>query len=207
MTEKKPSSESSAEFRCTRCGECCKIGYAVGLYRPDIEKFAEIMSYEEMVRTAVIPVDFLNHLPQFTLYFNNDDSCIFYDDDTGCKIYDHRPLACRAFPIDVVAGFCLNSNAEPTREMRDAAEQIIQEQFVMHLRGPDLYYPWELLQAYTELQDKDPLLWEKKTQRTRHALQKYGPEAKSIHHKEISQEARNLSPVISHWLSKMGVMR
>ena len=37
---------------------------------------------------------------------NENDKCVFLDDKGLCKIYDYRPLGCRAYPMIIMNGSC-----------------------------------------------------------------------------------------------------
>ncbi|MCK5832053.1 YkgJ family cysteine cluster protein [bacterium] len=89
--------EDGLKFSCKRCGDCCRgINAYVWLYRGDIEAMAELLSmsvadfkakYTEVFEKSMVLKSFPN------------GDCIFYNEDSGCKIHKARPIQCRAFPF------------------------------------------------------------------------------------------------------------
>ena len=43
---------------------------------------------------------------KFWLLKNVNGKCFFLDENGKCKIYDHRPLGCRAYPVIKIDGKC-----------------------------------------------------------------------------------------------------
>ncbi len=87
------------------CGQCCMATEMV-LTVEDVERIASLGYRLE---------DFAEVRRGFLRLRNHDGRCVFLDPETrGCRIYEHRPLGCRLYPLiydveeDTVAmdGFC-----------------------------------------------------------------------------------------------------
>ncbi len=84
--------EVFSEINCLDCANCCKT-ISPRLYEPDIERMAAFLKIK---------------VPAFkNLYVETDDDgdyvfcntpCPFLTDENYCKIYSHRPKACREYP-------------------------------------------------------------------------------------------------------------
>ena len=93
--------DPSFKFRCVEnCGLCCN-NLEIPLRDEDIERIEELgyntwefVDYEKAFYRG-------NRFLGYALKKNPlNDSCIFFDPETRkCKIYDHRPLACRLYPF------------------------------------------------------------------------------------------------------------
>jgi len=141
---------NSSTFRCSRCGACCTSGLVVKLLNPDIEQLLEIMPLEELVER----IDARMSEPSFyfSLAIRGDGSCVFYDPAKGCTIYEHRPLACRAYP-STEDTICPNREMSPTREMLNARSVGDRESVALSILG-GYYYPLELVLAWESKRNK-----------------------------------------------------
>ena len=94
-----------AENRCNRCGECCLQG-GPALHTQDLEliRKGHIARHDLVtVRRGELALQPLQTSPQsveqefLKLRGNQGEwSCLHFDpDQSGCMIYEHRPLACR----------------------------------------------------------------------------------------------------------------
>lgn len=84
------------QFECTRCGNCCTRPGPVFFTPAELARAADFLrispstfrrrygAYREEGVWAIDP----QHGP-----------CFFYDEDTGCTIYEARPLQCRTWPF------------------------------------------------------------------------------------------------------------
>lgn len=100
-----PGRKERARTHCIRCGTCCMKG-GPSLHEEDSALFAEGILERAHVYTlrkgeAVRNIDeTLMVLEQEIIKIKGHGeawTCIFYDDEhKGCKIYDHRPVECRA---------------------------------------------------------------------------------------------------------------
>lgn len=86
---------SSAEFfevkfRCIKCGICC-IDTQMELLPEDIERIAAL---------GYRPEDFATVDGDVVRLKNVEGHCVFYDPSTStCRIYEHRPVGCRLYPL------------------------------------------------------------------------------------------------------------
>jgi Fe-S-cluster containining protein len=96
---------SSPRFQCLRSGDCCthlrneveNFGVTNGLLLLPIEKD---LFPERMVKPQWALGRSTGDGPEQTVTYQlTENVCPFYDEETGCKIRDKRPLICRAFPI------------------------------------------------------------------------------------------------------------
>ncbi|BAA30805.1 YkgJ family cysteine cluster protein [Pyrococcus horikoshii] len=91
-------------FKCLdNCGKCC-IENDIPLREEDIERIKKLGYDEDYF------VDFTKMVyrgPKFLGYTLKkrpfDNACVFLDPETKkCRIYEHRPLACRLYPFALV---------------------------------------------------------------------------------------------------------
>jgi Fe-S-cluster containining protein len=86
----KEFSEFKENFKCERCGNCCKEGVGVALWP------------HEFIRLQKIEKHLLRHI----FFINNwrvlKLPCVFYNQKKRkCKIYGQRPIACRMYPLGI----------------------------------------------------------------------------------------------------------
>ena len=78
------------EVDCLKCANCCKTTSPI-FYQTDIERLAKGLRMR--------PGDFLEaylRLDEDGDYVLKSSPCPFLDDDNYCRVYEHRPRACRA---------------------------------------------------------------------------------------------------------------
>lgn len=82
-------------FPCRRCGKCCE-STEMPLTKDDVERILALgYRLEEFAefRGGVLRLK------------NVDGRCVFNDPETKlCKIYEHRPVGCRLYPLVYVEG-------------------------------------------------------------------------------------------------------
>jgi len=77
-------------FRCLKCAKCC-YGTEMILLKSDIARL-KALGYD-LSKVAIK----VNNYYQLR---NINGHCVFLDEETKlCKIYEHRPLGCRLYPI------------------------------------------------------------------------------------------------------------
>lgn len=89
-----------SNFKCCRCGTCCKWEGAVRVSHEEIIKIAEFLRID--------PQEFINRHTVLTpdrrslsLMEKADGSCVYYDDEKkACAINPVKPHQCRAFPFE-----------------------------------------------------------------------------------------------------------
>jgi len=90
-------------FECQKCGYCCqhlieKInGIINGLFLTNKE--TKLFPRELISPQKAIGVERPKRIISYQL---NIDTCPHINERNECKIYDKRPLACRAFPYEIV---------------------------------------------------------------------------------------------------------
>lgn len=92
---------STINFKCERCGKCCKHRGDLALTPMDVFQIAKHLktSCEEIVRKYT-RLSHRHNFPQLLIEGTTKQSiCIFYDRNTGCKIYPIRPAQCYLFPL------------------------------------------------------------------------------------------------------------
>jgi Fe-S-cluster containining protein len=86
------------DFKCKRCGTCCKWPGYVRLLEGEVEDIAGFLDLELHFFTdkyTTITADRRN----LSLIENEDGSCIFFEDNPPrCKINPVKPQQCRDFP-------------------------------------------------------------------------------------------------------------
>jgi Fe-S-cluster containining protein len=84
-------------FDCTRCGDCCTRPGPVYFSSRELIRASEFLGltprvfrrrYRVRLREGTPAVDPGRNAP-----------CPFYDQDTGCRIYEARPVQCRTWPF------------------------------------------------------------------------------------------------------------
>lgn len=84
-------------FACTRCGACCTgtPGY-VWVSAEEIDRLAERLdlSVEQFGTTYLRQVG-----SRLSLVEKTNFECIFWDRESGCTVYEHRPDQCRTWPF------------------------------------------------------------------------------------------------------------
>ena len=92
-------------FSCVRCSNCCRYesGY-VYLSENDLNRLANElkMNLTEFIKTWCRWVPFDNSRDRLSLKEKSNFDCIFWgssDGKEGCRVYEQRPLQCRAFPF------------------------------------------------------------------------------------------------------------
>ncbi len=90
---------------CTRlgCSRCC-LGTQMELSKSDIERITRL-GYK-LEDFAVRGADGRYRLK------NVNGRCVFLGEDGRCKIYEHRPLGCRLYPVVCVEGEGLGVDSE-----------------------------------------------------------------------------------------------
>ncbi len=87
------------DFRCIRCGDCCRWHGYVRISEAEADRIA--------IRLGMDIVDFIGKMTVITddrrglsLDENPDGTCIFFSGDPPrCEIYGVRPAQCRDFPV------------------------------------------------------------------------------------------------------------
>ena len=90
-------------FKCERCGKCCKHRGDLGLTPMDVFQISKYLniSCEEMVRRYTRLSHRHGNFPQLVIQgVGKQSTCIFYDRRSGCKIYPARPAQCYLFPLE-----------------------------------------------------------------------------------------------------------
>jgi Fe-S-cluster containining protein len=93
-------------FSCERCGLCCKSEnnsqfLGVRLFDFEAERIRKL-ALEKKISARIVPsltiADKKSRRELAIMYKFEHTECPFYS-ESGCRIYDERPLLCRAFPI------------------------------------------------------------------------------------------------------------
>ncbi|MDR0312473.1 MAG: YkgJ family cysteine cluster protein [Treponema sp.] len=100
MTKNLPFYAKGLSFSCTRCSDCCRheSGY-VFLSENDVSRLAcECqLAIDQFIKTYCRWIPSLTNIERLSLKEKADLDCIFWD--SGCKVYNSRPLQCRVFPF------------------------------------------------------------------------------------------------------------
>lgn len=91
----------TTNFKCNRCGQCCKKRGDLLLIPMDIYYICKHLqiSVKELMEEHVYEEESV--FPKLYIKSKGDEerTCIFYDKHVGCKIYEVRPIACYRFPF------------------------------------------------------------------------------------------------------------
>ena len=91
---------SGLKFSCKRCSSCCRYDSGfVFLSEKDLEKLtAELkMDSNGFIKAYCRWVTGLYEPESLSLREKSNKDCIFWD--SGCTVYEARPLQCRTFPF------------------------------------------------------------------------------------------------------------
>ena len=94
-------------FCCQRCGACCRKESVSGESRffahlfdfeaSRLRKIAATLGIALRLKPFLVLQDAFSERGIVVFYEFDHGDCPFYDN--GCRIYDSRPLVCRAFPV------------------------------------------------------------------------------------------------------------
>jgi Fe-S-cluster containining protein len=100
MAKNQPFYAKGLSFSCTRCSACCRheSGY-VFLSENDVSRMASAsqLAAAQFIKTYCRWIPSVNDIERLSLKEKNNLDCIFWD--SGCKVYESRPLQCVAFPF------------------------------------------------------------------------------------------------------------
>ena len=175
------------DFSCIKdCSKCCiereyyptkKFGKVGVLILPSEKKQIEYLAEKKGIKITILPrigVSEKPDAPDTILAYQmmgkdtNGNTCPFLDVDSDkrsphggyvCKIYDFRPLACRAYPViestplglDSKCKFC-ETCGTPTGNVNLELESLIEIKDQMKTDAP---YIWRYATGVGELQDKE----------------------------------------------------
>ncbi len=91
--------DDSENFRCQRCGSCCRVPGYVKVTEAEIDAIAEYIGIElyEFISTYTR----ITHNRQgLSLIERDDHACVFLGNDNECLIERVKPKQCRQFPFD-----------------------------------------------------------------------------------------------------------
>jgi uncharacterized protein len=93
----KPWYRDGLAFTCTRCGDCCTgtPGY-VWVTPEEIQQLAEYR-HETVEEFSLKFVRLVGD--RYSLIEKPGGDCIFWDKQSGCTVYEARPVQCRAWPF------------------------------------------------------------------------------------------------------------
>jgi len=85
-------------FACTRCGHCC--GGSAGTVRVGDAEIAALARRSQL-GDAEFRAAYTRSLRRgdVSLRERRDGTCIFYDAQRGCTVYEDRPRQCRTWPF------------------------------------------------------------------------------------------------------------
>lgn len=175
------------DFSCIKdCSKCCiereyyptkKFGKVGVLILPSEKKQLEYLAEKKGIKITILPrigVSEKPDAPDTILAYQmmgkdaNGNTCPFLDMDSDkrsphggyvCKIYDFRPLACRAYPVIESTPLSLDSKCKfceicdtPTGNVNLELESLIEIKDQMKTDAP---YVWRYATGVGELQDKE----------------------------------------------------
>jgi len=95
---------SSTFFECEKCGTCCRNlfddshGITVGMFLTP----RETALFNKSLISPFYAFG-VNKPKKIVSYQLNVNDCPYINGDNKCKIYDQRPLTCRAFPVEILS--------------------------------------------------------------------------------------------------------
>lgn len=111
-------------MRCSHCGKCCEKTEML-LSKADIERLENAGYRRELF------VRYDKH--GFVQLRNREGYCVFYDEAKNrCKVYKHRPLGCRIYPVIysegegiIVDDLCPMKNTVSNSELKRKGKKLI----------------------------------------------------------------------------------
>lgn len=97
MSDKTIADVLQANFKCSKCGECCRVG---GQVRISLEEAQEIADYlcVDLGDVAFFPFHVRDDFPG-TYFLEVTSPCFFWDKlEHTCMIEEVKPQACRDYP-------------------------------------------------------------------------------------------------------------
>ena len=93
-----PWYRNGLRFECTRCGNCCTG--EPGTVRVSEEEVTGLAAYLELAEHELRAM-YLRTLPGGTISLRerSNHDCVFWDRETGCRVYPQRPRQCRTWPF------------------------------------------------------------------------------------------------------------
>ena len=94
------------------CSGCCH--FAVEITRDEAELLLELVAsgveidLEKLERQAARKPN----SPEWQVHWSEESRCVFLGADSRCRIYDHRPAACRKLLVTTPAELCTSATAE-----------------------------------------------------------------------------------------------
>lgn len=83
--------EADYEFKCKRCGECCRHYQFVQLYDQDISR---------LIKLGHSPEEFLKVKNGMAFLKHEGGKCCFLDD--GCSVHENgKPAVCKSYPLSL----------------------------------------------------------------------------------------------------------
>ena len=107
------------------CSGCCH--FAVEITRDEAELLVELLAsgvgidLEKLERQA----EREPNSPEWQVHWSNESRCVFLGSDSRCRIYEHRPAACRKLLVTTPAALCTSASTEVEPVNALAAEIII----------------------------------------------------------------------------------
>ena len=177
------------EFRCVQdCSQCCiereyypskKFGKIGVLILPEERKRIEKLAKDKKIKVTILPrigvSQDKDESPTVLAYQmmgieENGNTCPFLDTESGkksphggfpCKIYENRPLACRAYPViesepiqlDSKCKFC-QEHGSTDKNLNSEIESLVKIKTKMDTKAS---YVWRYATGIGEAEDKNEL--------------------------------------------------
>ncbi len=95
MENKTPGIAVNKNFKCTGCGECCKIDGYIHVNKTDIKRFALHFG----ISVSEFKEKYVKRVPGWgnVLKGGREGPCVFLKNGK-CSAYGARPVQCRTFP-------------------------------------------------------------------------------------------------------------
>jgi len=88
---------STPQYRCTRCGQCCRWPGHVRVTEPELDAIAQYLGID-VVALIQNFTELTGDRRSLTLTERPDGACIMLEGDNTCRINPVKPDQCRDFP-------------------------------------------------------------------------------------------------------------
>ena len=107
------------------CSGCCH--FAVEITRDEAELLVELLTSGVEIDIGKLERQAKREptSPEWQVHWSNESRCVFLGSDSRCRIYEHRPAACRKLLVTTPAALCTSASTEVEPVNALAAEIIV----------------------------------------------------------------------------------
>lgn len=100
MASKSELLPAPPEFKCRRCGGCCRIPGYVRITQEERLRIADYLKMTQECFLELCTIPTIDRPGALSLGENPDGSCLFLRPDNSCDIEPVKPRQCQTFPLE-----------------------------------------------------------------------------------------------------------